>query len=462
MDEKQNLSLPLQEYRPHDYQRFATDFIVEHPVSAVILFLGAGKTVITLTAIEQLMYDSFEVEKVLIIAPLRVAKVTWKDEIRKWKHLQHLSFAVAVGTEKERIEALRKKADITIINRENVQWLVEKSGADFDYDMVVLDELSSFKNGQSKRFRAFMKVRPKVKHIVGLTGTPAPNSLMDLFAEFKCLDMGQRLGRFITQYRTTYFRPDQMNGQVVYSYKPLPGAQERIYDKISDITISMKAMDHLQMPRLISNRYPVYMDEREKQQYETMKKDLTLPYQEDDITAANAAALSNKLSQMANGAVYSDSGEIVEIHERKLDALEDLIEAAQGPILLCYWFKHDLQRICRRLEQLQVIHERISSEESIRKWNAGKIQVGLIHPASAGHGLNLQSGGNMIVWFGLTWSLELYEQTNARLYRQGQSASTVVVGHIVTDGTIDERILAAISRKERGQNALIEAVKAEL
>ena len=462
MDEKQNRAVLLQEYTPHDYQRFATDFIMDHPISAVILFLGAGKTVITLTAIEQLMYDRFEVEKVLIIAPLRVAKVTWKDEIQKWKHLQHLSFAVAVGTEKERKLALQKNADITIINRENVQWLVEKSGVPFTYDMVVLDELSSFKNGQSKRFRSFMKVRPKVKRIVGLTGTPAPNSLMDLFAEFKCLDMGQRLGRFITQYRTTYFRPDQMNGQVVYSYKPLPGAQECIYEKISDITISMKAMDHLKMPCLISNRYPVYMDEREKQQYETMKKDLILPYQEDDITASNAAALSNKLSQMANGAVYSDSGEVVEIHERKLDALEDLIEAAQGPILLCYWFKHDLQRICKRLEQLQVIHEQISSEESIRRWNAGQIQVGLIHPASAGHGLNLQSGGNMIVWFGLTWSLELYEQTNARLWRQGQTAATVVVGNIVTDGTIDERILAAISRKESGQNALIEAVKAEL
>ncbi|MFW5668975.1 MAG: SNF2-related protein [Acetivibrio ethanolgignens] len=453
----------IQEFKPHDYQKFAADFIMTHPISAVILFLGAGKTVITLTVIEKLMYEEFEVGKVLIIAPLRVAKVTWKDEILKWKHLRHMSYAVAVGTEKERMEALRKNADITIINRENLQWLIEKSGVSFDYDMVVIDELSSFKNWQSKRFRAFMKVRPKVKRIVGLTGTPAPNSLMDLFAEFKCLDMGERLGRFITQYRTAYFTPDKMNGQIVYSYKLLPGAEERIYEKISDITISMKALDHLKMPELISNKYPVYMDEAEEAKYQAMKNDLILPFKdEDDITAANAAALSGKLSQMANGAVYSDNGETVYIHDRKLDALEDIIEAAQGPILLCYWFKHDLERIVNRLDALKVGYSKISTEESIRKWNEGKYQVGLIHPASAGHGLNLQHGGNVIVWFGLTWSLELYDQTNARLWRQGQQASTVVVQHIVTAGTIDERILDAISKKEKGQNALIDAVKAEL
>lgn len=453
----------IQEFKPHDYQKFAADFIMTHPISAVILFLGAGKTVITLTAIEKLMYEDFEVGKVLIIAPLRVAKVTWKDEILKWQHLRHMSYAVAVGTEKERMEALQKNADITIINRENLQWLIEKSGVPFDYDMVVIDELSSFKNWQSKRFRAFMKVRPKVKRIVGLTGTPAPNSLMDLFAEFKCLDMGERLGRFITQYRTGYFTPDKMNGQIVYSYKLLPGAEERIYEKISDITISMKALDHLKMPELISNRYPVYMDEAEEAKYQAMKNDLILPFKdEDEITAANAAALSGKLCQMANGAVYSDNGETVHIHDRKLDALEDIIEAAQGPILLCYWFKHDLERITNRLDELKVGYSKISSEESIRKWNEGKYQVGLIHPASAGHGLNLQHGGNVIVWFGLTWSLELYDQTNARLWRQGQQASTVVVQHIVTAGTIDERILDAISKKEKGQNALIDAVKAEL
>lgn len=451
------------EFKPHDYQKYATEFIESHPIAAVILQMGLGKTVCTLTAIEHLIYDTFEVSKVLIVAPLRVAKVTWSDEINKWDHLSHLTYSVAVGSEKERLSALKKKADLYMINRENLQWLIEKSGLPFDYDMVVLDELSSFKSWQSKRFRAFMKVRPKVQKVVGLTGTPSSNGLMDLFAEFKCLDMGERLGRFITQYRNSFFIPDRMNGQVVYSYKLRPFAEEEIYRRIGDITISMKALDHLKMPELIENRYPVYMDDGEKQQYESMKKDLILPYLENEaITAANAAALSGKLCQMANGAVYSDEGSVAHIHDRKLDALEDIIEAAQGPILLCYWFKHDLERITKKLDELKVEYARISSDGSIRMWNEGKFQVGLIHPASAGHGLNLQAGGNHIVWFGLTWSLELLEQTNARLWRQGQRAETVVVQYLVTAGTIDERILDAISKKEQDQNALIDAVKAEL
>ena len=451
------------EFKPHDYQRYATEFIESHPIAAVILQMGLGKTVCTLTAIEHLIYDTFEVSKVLIVAPLRVAKVTWSDEIDKWDHLSHLTYSVAVGSEKERLSALKKKADLYMINRENLQWLIEKSGLPFDYDLVVLDELSSFKSWQSKRFRAFMKVRPKVQRVVGLTGTPSSNGLMDLFAEFKCLDMGERLGRFITQYRNAFFIPDRMNGQVVYSYKLRPFAEEEIYRRIGDITISMKALDHLKMPELIENRYPVYMDDGEKQQYESMKKDLILPYLENEtITAANAAALSGKLCQMANGAVYSDEGSVAHIHDRKLDALEDIIEAAQGPILLCYWFKHDLERITKKLDELKVEYARISSDGSIRMWNEGKFQVGLIHPASAGHGLNLQAGGNHIVWFGLTWSLELLEQTNARLWRQGQRAETVVVQYLVTAGTIDERILDAISKKEKDQNALIDAVKAQL
>ena len=451
------------EFKPHDYQKYATEFIESHPIAAVILQMGLGKTVCTLTAIEHLIYDTFEVSKVLIVAPLRVAKVTWSDEIDKWDHLSHLTYSVAVGSEKERLSALKKKADLYMINRENLQWLIEKSGLPFDYDMVVLDELSSFKSWQSKRFRAFMKVRPKVQRVVGLTGTPSSNGLMDLFAEFKCLDMGERLGRFITQYRNAFFIPDRMNGQVVYSYKLRPFAEEEIYRRIGDITISMKALDHLKMPELIENRYPVYMDDGEKQQYESMKKDLILPYLENEaITAANAAALSGKLCQMANGAVYSDEGSVAHIHDRKLDALEDIIEAAQGPILLCYWFKHDLERITKKLDELKVEYARISSDGSIRMWNEGKFQVGLIHPASAGHGLNLQAGGNHIVWFGLTWSLELLEQSNARLWRQGQRAETVVVQYLVTAGTIDERILDAISKKEQDQNALIDAVKAEL
>lgn len=451
------------EYKPHDYQKYATKFIVTHPVAAVILQMGLGKTVCTLDAINQLMYDSFEIRKVLVIAPLRVAKVTWSDEIKKWNNLSHLRYSIAVGTEKERVAALNADADIYIINRENVQWLVEKSGVPFEYDMVVIDELSSFKNWNSKRFKAFMKVRPRVKRVVGLTGTPSPNGMIDLFAQFKCLDMGARLGRFITQYRNCYFVPDRMNGQIVYSYRLRPGAEKQIYDKISDITISMKALDHLKMPELIENRYPVYMDEKEAAMYDELRSDLILPYKEDEsITAANAAALSGKLCQMANGAVYSESGDTAHIHDRKLDALEDIIEAAQGPILLCYWFKHDLERIEKKLQELKVSFDRITTEDSIRKWNAGKLDVGLIHPASAGHGLNLQQGGNVIVWFGLTWSLELYQQTNARLWRQGQSNKTVVVQHIVTAGTIDEDILDALTSKDASQNRLINAVKAQL
>ena len=394
---------------------------------------------------------------------MRVARTTWGDEIKKWEHLKNLRYSTAVGTETERLAALKKQADIYIINRENVQWLVEDSGIPFDFDMVVIDELSSFKNHQTKRFSALMKVRPKVKRIVGLTGTPSSNGLMDLWAEFRLLDMGERLGRFIGQYRTSYFRPDKQNGQVVFSYKPLPGAEKQIYGKISDITISMKSDDHLQMPELINSRYTVYLSEKEDSHYADLKKDLVLQLPDGEITAANAASLSGKLSQMANGAIYTDAGETVAIHERKLDALEDIIEAANGkPVLVAYWFRHDLERITERLQKLKIPYARLDTDGSIRKWNAGEIPVALIHPASAGHGLNLQDGGNTLVWFGLTWSLELYQQTVARLWRQGQESETVVVQHIITKGTIDERIMKALSEKDTTQAALIDAVKADL
>ena len=374
-----------------------------------------------------------------------------------------LKYSVAVGTETERLSALRKPADIYLINRENVQWLVTESGIPFDFDMVVIDELSSFKNHQTKLFKALMKVRPKVKRIVGLTGTPSSNGLMDLWAEFRLLDMGERLGRFIGQYRTSYFRPDKQNGQVVFSYKPLPGAEKQIYGKISDITISMKSTDHLRMPELVDSRYTVYLSETEWEKYEELKKDLVLQLPDGEITAANAASLSGKLSQMADGAVYTDAGETIAIHERKLDALEDIIEAAYGrPVLVAYWFRHDLERITERLQKLKIPYARLDTDGSIRKWNAGEIPVALIHPASAGHGLNLQSGGNTLVWFGLTWSLELYQQTVARLWRQGQQSETVVVQHIITEGTIDERIMKALSEKDTTQAALIDAVKADL
>ena len=407
------------------------------------------------------MFDMFEVRKVLIIGPLRVARDTWPSEIEKWEHLRHLRYSVAVGSAEERVTALQADADIYIINRENVDWLV--SNRIFDFDMIVIDELSSFKNHQSKRFKALMKVRPKVKRIVGLTGTPASNGLMDLFAEFRLLDMGERLGRFIGQYRNEYFKPDKQNGYIVYSYKPLPDAEERIYEKISDITVSMKAVDHLKMPKLISNEYFVKMSESEKEKYKELKEELILEVQDTEITAANAAALSNKLCQMSNGAIYDDDGEIIPIHNRKLDALEDIIESANGkPVLVAYWFKHDRTRIAERLHKLGIVYQEIKSAESIKKWNSGKLQAALIHPASAGHGLNLQSGGNFLVWFGLTWSLELYQQTNARLWRQGQQSETVVIQHIVTKGTVDEKILKALKEKDETQTALMTAVKAEL
>lgn len=443
---------------PHDYQRYAAEFIITHPISALLLDMGLGKTSITLTAINDLLFDSFEVHKVLVVAPLRVARDTWSAEIEKWEHLKNLRYSVVVGTAQERISALSTPADIYIINRENIQWLVEESGLPFDFDMAVIDELSSFKNHQSKRFRAFMKVRPKLKRIVGLTGTPAGNGLMDLFAEFKLLDMGERLGRLIGQYRNAYFQPDKRNGMVIYSYKPLPNAEQQIYDKISDITISMKAADHLKMPELISAEYTVQLSEKEKEKYDRLKKDLILSTEDNEVTAANAASLSNKLSQMANGAVYSDDESVIQIHDRKLEALEDIIESMNGrPLLVAYWFKHDLERIKKRFE----IRE-IKSSEDISDWNSGKIPVALIHPASAGHGLNLQSGGSTLVWFGLTWSLELYQQTNARLWRQGQTADTVVIQHIIAKSTIDEQIMKALKTKDTTQAALITAVKAEV
>ena len=450
-------------FNPHDYQKYAIEYIKNNPIAAVLLDMGLGKTVITLTAINDLLNDSFEVSKILIIAPLRVAKTTWSDEIKKWEHLHSLRYSVAVGTEKERLDALHTPADIYIINRENVQWLIEKSGVPFDFDMVVIDELSSFKNHQSKRFRSLMKVRPRVRRVVGLTGTPTTNGLMDLWAQFRLLDMGQRLGKFIGKYRAAYFRPDKMNGQIVFSYKPLPGAENRIYEAISDITISMRATEHLKMPALISTQYPVQMSQSERLKYDALCKEFVLQLPDGEITAANAAVLSGKLSQMANGAIYTDDGEAITIHDRKLDALEDVIESMNGrPLLVAYWFRHDFERISERMHSLHIPFAKLDTEDSIRRWNSGNLPVALIHPASAGHGLNLQSGGSAMVWFGLTWSLELYQQTVARLWRQGQTSGTVVVQHIVTENTVDERILTALQKKDFTQAALIEAVKADI
>ena len=449
-------------YKPHDYQAYATRFIFEHPVAAIFLECGLGKTVITLTAILQLCLDRFEIRRVLIIAPLRVAQSSWPDEIRKWDHLKNLTYAVAVGSAEERKAALREQALITVINRENVQWLLEDSGVPFDWDMVVIDELSSFKSWQAKRFRSLLKARPGIKRIVGLTGTPSSNGLMDLWAEFRVLDMGKRLGKFITHYRDEFFTPDKRNAQVIFSYKPKPGAEEEIYRRIGDITISMKSTDYLKMPECVMNEVCVDLSEKERGMYDQLKKEMVLSLKDEEIDALNAASLSNKLCQMANGAIYGeDTGEVRcvhHIHDRKLDALEDLIEAANGkPVLVAYWFKHDLARIQKRF----TVRE-IKTPDDIRAWNEGRIPVAIIHPASAGHGLNLQSGGSTLIWFGLTWSLELYQQTNARLWRQGQTAETVIIHHIITRNTIDEQIMVALNRKDKTQAALIDAVKAQL
>ncbi|MCK1237888.1 DEAD/DEAH box helicase [Streptococcus uberis] len=444
-------------YYPHDYQRYATDFIINNPISAVLLEMGLGKSVISLSAINELMLDYFDVSRTLVIAPLRVAISTWPDEIKKWDHLKYLSYSVVTGSEKERLDALKKPAHIYVINRENVDWLITKSGFKWFFDMVVIDELSSFKSYQAKRFKSLLKARPKVKRIVGLTGTPSSNGLMDLWAEFRLLDMGERLGRYITHYRQNFFIPDKRNQQMIFSYKPKDGAEKEIYQLISDITISMKSKDFLKMPECIMNEVVVSLSEKEQKLYDSLKKDMVLSIGDNEIDAINAAALSSKLLQMANGAVYNDKKESIVIHDRKLDALEDLIEGANGKsVLIAYWFKHDLTRIKERFDVRE-----IKTGKDITDWNEGKIPIAIIHPASAGHGLNLQAGGSTLIWFGLTWSLELYQQTNARLYRQGQD-STVVIHHILTKGTIDEDVIKALKAKERIQDALINSVKARL
>ena len=444
-------------YEPHFYQTYVKEFILSHKEAAIFLDCGLGKTVVTLTALEELLHDFFEIGKVLVIAPLRVARDTWPSEIAKWEHTKNIRASVVMGSVKERTAALLKPAEVYIINRENVKWLIEESNMPMDFDMIVIDELSSFKSYQAKRFRALMKLRPSVKRIVGLTGTPSANGLMDLWAEFRLLDMGKRLGRFISHYRDAYFLPDKRNQQMVFSYKPREGAEDAIYRRIGDITISMRAREYLKMPNLVSNIVHVALDERERKLYDDMKRDMVIAVENKEIDAVSAAALSNKLLQMANGAVYAENGKVVCLHNRKLDALEDLAESANGkPVLVAYWYKHDLERIKSRLPV-----QELRSRENIEAWNAGRILLGVIHPASAGHGLNLQFGGSILVWFGLTWSLELYQQTNARLYRQGQK-DTVVIHHIVAVGTIDEKVMQALERKDKTQTALIDAVKAEV
>ncbi len=453
-------------FKPHAYQRYCIDYIKTHPISALFLDMGLGKTVTTLTALRDMMLDDMSVSKVLVIAPLRVARDTWPAEVQKWDHLHDLDVSVMVGNVKERMVALNHRAMIYIINRENVQWLVgyyEKNGLRWDFDCVVIDELSSFKNHKSLRFKWLRKIRPFVRRWVGLTGTPTSNGLMDLWAEIGIMDGGERLGRFIGRYRDAYFKAGSMNPQtgVVFSYVPRKGAEDQIYERISDITISMKALDYLDMPECVYVNHEVQMSDPERKLYDQLKNDLIIHLEDGDIDARNAAALSNKLLQMSNGAVYDEYNETRVIHNRKLEMLDDLIEQANGqPVLIAYWFRHDRARIVEHLLAQGYEPRDIRESDDIKDWNAGKIDVALIHPASAGHGLNIQEGGHILIWFGLTWSLELYQQTNARLWRQGQK-STVTVHHIVTRGTVDENVLAALEAKDMTQEKLIAAVKAQ-
>jgi SNF2 family DNA or RNA helicase len=446
------------EYQPHEYQTHCTDFILEKPASSLFLDMGLGKSVITLTALVDLMHDRFEVSKVLVIAPLRVAKITWLDEVLKWKHLKNLRLIRVLGSAKERTMALYKKADIYTINRENVPWLVDFYKNDWPFDMVIIDELSSFKSPSAKRFRALKKVRHKIKRIVGLTGTPAPNGLLDIWSQIYLLDGGKRLGRTYNGYRSRYFHPQKyVNGGIPTDYVLNDDAEDKIYEKISDICISMKALEYIKMPEIIFNKVEVELSEKEMKLYRKLERDLLLPLDDSDVDAVNAAVLSNKLLQMAGGSVYDEHKDVHQIHKRKLDALEDLVEAANGkPILIYYGFKHERDRIRKRFDVGE-----INTSEDIEKWNRKDMKIALCHPASAGHGLNLQEGGSTIIWFGMTWSLELYQQANARLWRQGQK-QTVVIHHILTKDTIDQRVMLALDNKDTSQKALIEAVKARI
>jgi SNF2 family DNA or RNA helicase len=446
-------------YTPYDYQEYARQWIIEKVKSALMLEMGLGKSVITLTAINDLLYDYFEISKVLVIAPLRVAESTWEEELEKWDHLEYIRLSKVLGTEKERIAALNKPAEIYIINRENTQWLVDYfEKKNWPFEMLVLDELSSFKSPRAKRFKALKKTRPLLKRIVGLTGTPAPNGLMDLWSQIYLLDGGDRLGKTITGYRERYFLPDKRNQHVIFSYKLKEGAEDAIYEKLSDICISMKSEDYLKMPDLMMNVISVHLKDEELQKYKKLEKELLLPLKDTDIVANNAAVLTGKLLQMANGAVYDEVGSTQEIHKEKLKSLEDTIEAANGkPVLVFYSYKHDLERIQKSIKNTRVLKE----HQDIKDWNKGEIPVMLAHPASAGHGLNLQAGGSTIVWFGLPWSLELYNQANARLYRQGQKEN-VIIHHLVAKGTVDEDVMKALKNKEKGQEALLEAVKARV
>lgn len=441
-------------YNGYSYQKYAEQFVIDHESSGLLLDVGLGKTAIVLHALWQLILDFFDIGRVLVVAPIRVAKDTWPKEINKWDDLTGLSYSVVVGSEKERRAALARPAFLYICNREVVSWIVDNGY--FNFDCLVIDELSSFKSHSAKRFKSLKKVRGTCKRIIGMTGTPG--DLLSLWSQIYLLDGGARLERFITAYRDRYFVPDKRNREVIFSYKPKEGAEDAIYKKISDICISMKAADYLDLPGKVISNVEAEMDEREQKMYDQLKADLILPFDDGDIDAQSAVGLSNKLQQMASGSVYDENGNTKVIHERKLDALEDLIEAANGkPVLIAYWFRSTREALINRFGAVP-----IDTPEDIRRWNENEIPIGIIHPASAGHGLNLQEGGAChLIWVTLPWSLELYEQCNGRLYRNGQT-NTVTIQHIITKGTIDEDVLAALEKKDCTQEAIIEAVKARI
>lgn len=458
-------------YTPHDYQAYTINRIIEEPKVFAVLEMGLGKTSCTLTAIEELINERYEVNKVLIIAPLRVADDTWDSEIAKWDHLKDLKIAKMIGTPKQRVEALNSKADIYTINRENTQWLIGyclEHKIRWPFDMIVIDESSSFKNHQAKRFKALLKVAPIVKRMVLLTGTPDPNGEMDLWAQVRLLDGGQRLGKSITSYRDTYFKPGRRNGNIIYDYKLRPGAKEQIQERLKDIMISLTAADHLKMPERVDNLIKLKMPPKAKEQYDQMERDaiLELEKQENEgvVVAGNKAAVSNKLLQIANGAVYYEDEEgkkvWTDIHDAKLDALEEILNDNEGkPVMVFYSFKHDYDRLMERFKDLNPAT--IKSREDIQRWNEGKVKLLIAHPASMGHGLNLQAGGNIIVWFGVPNNLEHYLQANARLYRQGQT-QTVIINHLLMQGTHDEDVMESLQHKRVSQDELIASVKARI
>lgn len=461
----------MNETNLHQYQKACVEHIITTPYCGVFLDMGLGKTVSTLTAIEYLMYDYCEISSVLVIAPKRVTESVWEEEAQKWEHLKHLRFSKIIGSAPQRVEALMRKADIYLISRDNVAWLCARyGGGKLPFDMVVVDELSSFKSYKSQRFKALRGARPYMKRFVGLTGTPAPNSLIDLWPQIYLMDRGDRLEKTITKYRQKYFRPGKTNGMVVYSYAPLEDSDKAIHERIKDICISMKAEDYLNMPPRIDNHIKLKMPAPLKKQYDDFEKHrvLELIYSvESDtgeaigtVSIASATVLSNKLLQFANGAVYDDDHNTIPIHDIKLEALKEIIEDANGkPVLVAWTFQFDRDRI---MDYLKAYKPReLKNNKDIEEWNAGKIQVLLAHPASAGHGLNLQAGGNIIVWYGQTWSLELYQQFNARLYRQGQQSS-VVINHLIMEGSYDEEVIKALKSKDKNQNALMDSIKAKI